>query len=47
MTRQLPVRIGYEYPARPRKHQVPCLHRQGVGMGLFAYRRSVHLWQGV
>ena len=35
MTRQLPVRIGYEYPARPRKHQVPCPHRQGVGYGAF------------
>ena len=23
----IPVRIGYEYPARPRKHQVPCPHR--------------------
>ena len=30
-----PVRIGYEYQARPRKHQVPCLHRQGVGYGAF------------
>ena len=27
--------IGYEYPARPRKHQVPCPHRQGVGYGAF------------
>ena len=35
MTRQLPVRTGYEYPARPRKHQVPCPHRQGVGYGAF------------
>ena len=35
MTRQLPVRIGYEYPARPRKHQVPWPHRQGVGYGAF------------
>ena len=35
MTRQLPVRIGYEYPARPRKHQVPCPHRQGIGYGTF------------
>ena len=35
MTRQLPVRIGYEYPARPRNHQVPCPHRQGVGYGAF------------
>ena len=24
-----------EYPARPRKHQVPCPHRQGVGYGAF------------
>ena len=35
MTQQLPVRIGYEYPARPRKHQVPCPHHQGVGHGAF------------
>ena len=35
MTRQLHVRIGYEYQARPRKHQVPCPHRQGVGYGAF------------
>ena len=35
MTRQLPVRIGYEYPARPKKHQVPCPHCQGVGHGAF------------
>ena len=30
MTRQLPVRIGYEHPTRLRKHQVPCPRRQGV-----------------
>ena len=35
MTRQLPVRVGYKYPARPRKHQVPCPHRKGVGHGAF------------
>ena len=35
MTQQLPVRIGYEYPAKPRKHQVPCPHRKGVGHGTF------------
>ena len=35
MTWQLPVRIGYEYPARPRNHQVPCSHRQCVEHGTF------------
>ena len=35
MARQLPIRVGYEYPARPRKHQVPCPHHQGVGHGAF------------
>lgn len=35
MTRQLSVRIGYGYPARPRKHQVPCPRHQGVGHGAF------------
>ena len=35
MIRQLPARIGYEYPARPRKQKVPCPHRQGVGYGTF------------
>ena len=35
MTRHLPVRIGDEYPVRPRKHQVPCSHRQGVEHGAF------------
>jgi hypothetical protein len=35
MTRQLPVRVGYEYPVELGEHQAPCPHRQGVGMGLF------------
>ena len=41
MEQQLLVRIGYEYPIRQRKHQVPCPHRQGVGMGLFAFQERV------
>lgn len=47
MTRQLPVRVSYEYLARPRKHQIPCPHRQGVGHGAFAFQERVRLWQGV